>query len=275
MKPELQLLGEGTEAKWSGSTLPSITTMHVKLDCFYFRRFYSTVKLCRQPFHRLVFASPNLRTLSIEGPLPVPQAVRFNYNVFNPRVLDMFPPIEKLFINGYSMLDHEWNLWENRFRWDRLLSLSLGPRPVQGFFCQIYGRAVFLKHLKVEGFADHDSCLCLGKFILGFDTLETLELVNARCPILIVTNHPGLVKLCIHQDEPWPGEKRRVVPSAEDLLCLDHLCPLLETLEIDVKRKAGRWVSLEGSHNKNDNFTRAHTSHHLPHLHWHHLSHHD
>jgi len=45
------------------------------------------------------------------------------------------------------------------------------------------------------------------------------------------------------------------VPSAEDLLCLDHLCPLLETLEIDVKQKAGRWVSLEGSHNNNDSFT--------------------
>lgn len=249
MKPELQLLGEGEEGKWSGPALPCITAMHVKLDRYYFRRFYNNVRLCRQPFHRLVFASPNLRSLSIEGPWPDRDAATFDFDLFAPRAHVNFPPIEELSINGYYIVDYEWAMWGSRFPWMNLLSLSVGPRPVPGFLSLIANCALFLKHFKMEAFADHQSSDCLCKFILSFNTLETLELVNVPCSITIVGMHHGLVKLCLHQDEPWPDERARQVVSAQDLERLDKLCPLLEILELDMERQDGTWVSLESPYN--------------------------
>jgi hypothetical protein len=250
-KPELQLLGENSEEpKWTGPSLDCLTVMRLKIDNYYFRRHGFLTKLCRQPFHRLLIASPNLRTLSIEGPWPESRAEKFATRIFAPKKNFKFPPIQDLSLNGYHMVDYEWTLWQKRFPWEGLQSLTLGPRPVAGFSTDIARFAVFLKHFKMETFADHGNPHCLCKYIWSFNSLETLELVNVPCSLYVVMNHHKLLKLCLHQADPWPQERFKHAATAKQIWLLDKCCPYLQILELDLQRKDEKWVSLESPHNK-------------------------
>lgn len=107
------------------------------------------------------------------------------------------------------------------------------------------GHGTQLKHLKVEAFASQPESCCggLGEFLVAFDTLETLEVRNYKCSIETVVTHTRLMKLCLHNAEPWPGEPPRPVLSEAELVLLDTCCPNLESLEIDIQRDKNQWVS--------------------------------
>jgi hypothetical protein len=245
-QPTLHLLGEGTENKWIGPSLPCVEELHLRVrDCFY-RKYYGSIRICRQYFHRLIFASPNLRSLSIEGPLEGTWATQLRTNCFTPRPTGTFPPIQNLTMSGYSLFQSEWTLWGDRFDWSQLESLTLGPRPVVGLLENLTCASLSLKRFTMElPAANSRPCAVLLDFLMSFRTLETLRLVNSPTCLIGVLNHPELKELCLHQSDPWPNEKCRYWINDHRLKVLDMWCPELKSLELDLSRVSGEWVRLQ------------------------------
>ncbi|KAJ6110596.1 hypothetical protein N7486_002831 [Penicillium sp. IBT 16267x] len=146
-----------------------------------------------------------------------------------------FPPLQNLSLSGYFFREHtEISIWRERFPWEGLQSLSLGPRKNENFLEQLGGRLQFLTRFKNTANCNEtpSSNLELNLFLSSFHGLESLILEGYEPTLEVVTHHPNLKHLCLHAIESPDREGQTL--STKELEILDRSCPEITTLEIDV-----------------------------------------
>lgn len=158
-----------------------------------------------------------------------------------------FPFLEHLALYQYYIGSQMWHGWQDRFNWSNLSSLEIG----QGLFAPenlevMTGRLNNLKCFRITGSAVQNEELCrsLESFLVAFDTLVDLEILNCFVPLHAIARHTRLVNLCVHIGDTWNCLDSRAVFGNADLISLDTLCPELENLELDIEREteAEDWV---------------------------------
>ncbi|KAL3492438.1 hypothetical protein BJX62DRAFT_109393 [Aspergillus germanicus] len=200
---------------------------------------------CVPAAQRLIFNSPNLRSLSltlwwryggcvVSSPrYPVTTSFQFSGN-------EVFPPIEELSLDGYGnrMSDDEWTHWRDRFDWSKLCSLTLGPQDASGVLDRFAGYATALTSLEVRAYLGErsENREGLEALLYAFGSLRTLKLEGYICSVEAVAQHKGLEELWLHEDESARAAKERSVLTADHLEYLDRECPRLKTLKVDIKR---------------------------------------
>lgn len=208
-------------------------------------------------FQKLVFNCPNLRSLSLTvvdqhdhcnlRHLMFPSITNFHL-----AESDVFPPIKNLSLNGYHIGPLEWPHWRDRFRWEGLSSLSLGPQPDRHSLGLLTGYLQNLHHFTLLAYNEEESLPAedIDRFLISFGSLVHLEIRGHSCSAEAVGNHPGLTRLCLHECELSPEQLAQLGSSihrktltASDLELLQLRCPHIEELEIDCNRRDGRWVS--------------------------------
>lgn len=196
----------------------------------------------------LFAAFPNLDSLSVlvnrqaSGCRPGPLVSTTRLQPLTSSGSWTFPPLQSLSLSGYNFWDQtEISLWRERFPWERLQSLCLGPQDNKNFLEQFGSHLKFLKHFQNTANCNQtpSSHPELNLFISSFDGLESLMLKGYTPSLDAVTHHPNLKHLCLHAIEK-PGQKRPTL-SAKELEILDRSCPKLTTLEIDVNPESA-WV---------------------------------
>lgn len=158
---------------------------------------------------------------------------------------DKFPPIEDLSFNGYRPDIVEWVHWRDRFCWQNLTSLTLGPDGDHYVLRLIKGHVTALRRLKLTAWLGRgvNNCEELQDFLLSFNTLESLEVKGYSFPVYAIGNHPNLTRLCLHTIETDKPERPRRVLTIEDIERIDMYCPNITDLELDIQRGDGKWVS--------------------------------
>jgi hypothetical protein len=164
---------------------------------------------------------------------------------------DVFPPIKDLSLNGYQIGHLEWPHWRDGFRWDQLSSLTLGPQPDRHNLGLLTGYVQHLRHFTLLAYNEEESVPAedIDRFLMAFTSLVHLEIRGHSCSVEAVTNHPGLVHICLHECERSPEQLtqsglsiHRETLTAPDLELLHSRCPHIEDLEIDCNRRDGQWV---------------------------------
>lgn len=205
---------------------------------------------------KLLFACPNLRSLSLSvvdqhdhcnlRHLMFPSITNFHLSES-----DVFPPIKDLSLNGYQIGHLEWPHWRDGFRWDQLSSLTLGPQPDRHNLGLLTGYVQHLRHFTLLAYNEEESVPAedIDRFLMAFTSLVHLEIRGHSCSVEAVTNHPGLVHICLHECERSPEQLtqsglsiHRETLTAPDLELLHSRCPHIEDLEIDCNRRDGQWV---------------------------------
>ncbi|KAL4899098.1 hypothetical protein BDW74DRAFT_184101 [Aspergillus multicolor] len=197
---------------------------------------------------KLFFACPNLRSfsLSLVGNSGCMERVNWFPLVDSFRFMgtEVFPPLEKLALDGYYIRKLEWAYWRDGLDWSKLKALTLGPQDSFGLLGRLAGYATSLTTFKVYCYAGEDRAKDkkgLAKFLGSFDTLKMLDLKGYICVTSAIAHHRNLSTLCLHEDEPrWAGYRnQRRVLTVEELDLLDKQCPELRDLEVDIRRKDG------------------------------------
>ncbi|KAL2784457.1 hypothetical protein BJX66DRAFT_85355 [Aspergillus keveii] len=222
--------------------LPCITCLQLSLNPF---DQHNAENRCVPAAQRLIFNSPNLRSLSLTlwwryggcvvslPQYPVTTSFQFTGN-------EVFPLIEELSLDGYGnrMRDDEWAHWRERFDWSKLRSLTLGPQDASGVLDRFAGYATALTSLEVRAYVGErsENRTGLEALLCAFGSLRTLKLEGYICSVEAVAQHKGLEELWLHEDELASAAKERRVLTADDLEYLDKECPRLKTLKVDIKR---------------------------------------
>ncbi|KAJ5594633.1 uncharacterized protein N7459_000841 [Penicillium hispanicum] len=198
---------------------------------------------------RLFTIYPNLESLSVSINRYRTGCVRRHPRDYTTEIIPLelpgsetFPPLQSLSLSGYYCEEQEFQYWRDKFPWDRLESLSLGPEDNYGFLEQITGYVHRLKNLKVTAYCHRTETTSpqLDHFLGSFDTLESLTAKGFVPSVEAVGHHPNLKTLCLHAIEH--PERDRPVPSAQLIQKLDQYCPNLQSLAIDVQQE-DTWVS--------------------------------
>lgn len=200
---------------------------------------------------KLLFGCPNLKSFSLGitggyGGCVVYRHIYDRVDAFQFSGDETFPPLEELSLSGYRLREDEWEHWQELLQWSKLRSLTLGPRWQADFLELAEGYATSLQNLTVEVYTDADEravCPQLEEFLESFSSLESLTVKGYVVPLTPVSYHPGLKHLCLHSFTRGSSEKPRHAYSVKKLQKLDNICPLLETLELDLNRD-GEWVSM-------------------------------
>jgi hypothetical protein len=149
--PKLHLLGEYGRTQVT-TQWPCVRVLHTKVD--------TTSTLTRLGQKRLnlgkLFAAyPNLESVSVSvnrlGGVsrPTAQIAPLELSEDTP-----FPPLRSLSLSGYYIARREVSLWKERFPWDKLRSLSLGPQDNKNFLKHATGCVQGLTHFEITSYAD-------------------------------------------------------------------------------------------------------------------------
>lgn len=159
----------------------------------------------------------------------------------------LFPFLKHLALYKYYIGSQMWHGWQDHFNWSSLSSLEIG----QGLFAPenlevMTGRLSNLKSLRVTGSNIQNEELrgSLENFLMAFDTLVNLEILNCFVPVYAIARHSRLVNLRVHISDTWNCQDSRTIFENVDLISLDTLCPQLENLELDIERDTEKddWV---------------------------------
>ena len=251
-KTELQILAVQGWEKVPSRSLNCVSTIKASLlrETEEAPTAHDSIPSLMRNFQKLLFSCPNLESLSLTmyGPFQTPETL----SALVMSGEEEFPPIKNLSLNGYHISQGEWPHWRDRFCWESLSSLVIGPQP--SFTARLLqcfnGYATSLKHLKISVWTGEDEApdqQSLEWFLYSFDSLESLEIINYVCPVEALANHPNLVHLCVHLAEDWDSEEAVAWWNSADVDYLNENCPRLEVLEIDFERIAGEWVYLTTS----------------------------
>lgn len=246
-KPELHLLAESGEKPYPRS-LPRVTV--IKVHAFNIYPYVEGHPPPRQnhDFLKFITSCPNLKSCSwvVRNPnKSIIHQTLDDFEEFDTQTL--FPDLEQLALDGHYIGSQMWRDWQDHFSWSSLSSLEIGP---QLFALEnlklLTGRLMNLKCLKITGsdIQNEDLDRSLESFLISFDTLVNLELLNCSVPLEAISRHTRLSSLCVHIGETWNCLDSRVVYGNIDIVSLDALCPLLETLELDIERDSFKeeWV---------------------------------
>lgn len=251
-KTELQILAVQGWEKVPSRSLNCVSTIKASLlrETQEVPTADDSIPSLMRNFQKLLFSCPNLESLSLTmyGPFQTPETLSALVMTGE----EEFPAIKNLSLNGYHISQGEWPHWRDRFCWESLSSLVIGPQP--SFTARLLqcfnGYATSLKHLKISVWTGEDEAPdqeSLEWFLYSFDSLESLEIINYVCPVEALANHPNLVHLCVHLAEDWDSEEAVAWWNSADVDYLNENCPRLEVLEIDFERIAGGWVYLTTS----------------------------
>ncbi|KAK4864630.1 hypothetical protein LT330_009625 [Penicillium expansum] len=238
-KPELHLLAGGW-GKPCPRPLPRVTEIRVMwgTEC----EMRGEQRPLHQPdnFLNYITSCPNLKSCSWVAGNPKETVIGEPPNDIEGSVIHKpFPFLEHLDLYQYYIGTQMWHGWEDHFNWSSLSSLEIG----QGLFARenlnvMTGRLSNLKRFKITGndVQNEELCRSLETFLVAFDTLVDLELLNCFVPIHAITRHTRLANLCVHIIDTWSCLDSRTVFESEDLISLDALCPQLENLQLDIER---------------------------------------
>ncbi|RAK94542.1 hypothetical protein BO79DRAFT_283822 [Aspergillus costaricaensis CBS 115574] len=247
-KPELLLLNQYNEevnSSLAEQTLPRVTTLSASVNPANDRN-----RPNRQipTLQRLFFKCSHLRSFSLTvmrqyGGCVIRMPRHPVIWSFQLTGEETFPPLEHLALDGYRMDDQQWRFWSDGLRWDKLVSLAVGPQRCAGLFRCLVGFTRSLKILEVsvwEGEGD-DEREELIECLSSFDSLETLVLKGYMCPVEVISRHSNLSTLCLHKEESARKAHPRQVLTAEELSQLDVNCPKLKSLQVGVRRENDQW----------------------------------
>ncbi|KAJ5170268.1 uncharacterized protein N7500_003051 [Penicillium coprophilum] len=246
-KPELHLLQEDGEHLRS-HPLPRVTLIKVHQQKDLYTNMYSP-PLKIHHFRNFITSCPNLKSCSwvVSGYEASNGQTPSDFEGFDiPKPL---PSLEHLALDGHYLGSAMWHGWEADFNWSSLSSLEVSGLFVLENIKLMTGRLINLKHLKVIGsdVQNEELCRSLEHFLVLFDTLVDLEILNCFVPLHVIARHTRLVNLCVHIGDTWNCLDSRLVLSNDDLISLDTLCPRLENLELDIERENGtnEWAVLD------------------------------
>jgi hypothetical protein len=233
--PRIHLLGEKgrTQVKVK---MPFVRGLHTWVDATATTNTQGEISQTLA-LHELFSAYPNLEHLSVSVNRRYRGCVLGWWH--STRILPLtlsenetFPPLKAFSLSGYHIHGREISLWRERFPWDKLHSLSLGPQDNPGFLELATGRVNDLRTLKITSYGDSDSATKLDALLHSFNTLENLIAKGSVPSLAAVTHHTGLRHLCLHDIEQ-PDRKRRIL-NAEEIKDLDRHCPKIASLKIDL-----------------------------------------
>lgn len=246
-KPELHLLAENGEISCPRS-LPRVTVIKVSAV-----NKYSYVEGHPPPrqthnFVKFITSCSNLKSCSWVVKNPDEKVIcqtTSDLEEFDTQA--PFPDLEHLALDGHYIGSQLGHGWQNHFKWSNLSSLEIGP---QLFALEnlrlMTGCPMKLKCLKVTGSDVQNEELgrSLENFLMSFDTLVNLEILNCFFPLDAISRHTRLSRLCVHIGETWNCLDSRAVYGNLDMISLDTLCPQLENLELDIERDSFKeeWV---------------------------------
>lgn len=239
--------------------MPGVITVHAKVNphCDW-----PNMPNRRIPaLQKLFFACPNLKAFTLRvspdyGGCTGPRR-KYHPQVYNFELSreEIFPPLESLSLDGYSMRREEAKRWRDGLDWEKLTALRLGPNPIRygrnwtqrpsTYLLKFFtGHAKALRNLKIEAWAGEgdDDCPVLEEFLMSFDTLEEISVRGHFVSSRALGHHPRLKRLALHTIELQREGARRPTLDAADLSFLDESCLDLETMEIDIHRDEA-WVS--------------------------------
>ncbi|KAL2697500.1 hypothetical protein AAEP93_011404 [Penicillium crustosum] len=236
-KPELHLLA-GDGEKSCLRSLPSVTLIRVLWDTKSDINEQSP-PLQTDNFLNYITSCPNLKSCSWAATHPNELIGRRNDDLKGSSIHKPFPFLKHLALYQYYIGSQMWHGWQDHFNWSSLSSLEIG----QGLFAPenlevMTGRLNNLRSLRVTGndIQNEELCSSLENFLVAFDTLVDLEILNCFVPVHAITRHSRLVNLCVHIGDTWNCQDSRAVFENADLISLDTLCPQLENLELDIER---------------------------------------
>jgi hypothetical protein len=154
-----------------------------------------------------------------------------------------FPPLKNLSLSGYHIRDEEKPFWKQRFPWGELESLTLGVQTHSGVLESATGNIYRLKKFQITSYTRYtvsNSSPELESFLSSFHSLESLTAKGLVPSMNSVINHSNLKHLCLHAIEETDQERKTL--SLEEIEGLDHHCPNLTSLELDINPN-GTWVS--------------------------------
>lgn len=244
-KPELHLLA-GDGQRPCVRSLPSVTLISVLGDTKSDINGHSS-PLQTDNFLNYITSCPNLKSCSWAVRHPNKLIGRTPDDFEGSSVHKPFPFLKHLALYQYYIGNRMWHGWQDHFNWSSLSSLEIG----QGLFASenlevMTGRLNNLKSLRITGsdIQNEEICGSLEKFLVAFDTLVDLEILNCFVPVHAIARHSRLVNLCVHTGDTWNCQDSRTVFENADLISLDALCPQLENLELDIERDTEKddWV---------------------------------
>ncbi|KAF3385073.1 hypothetical protein F1880_001867 [Penicillium rolfsii] len=151
---------------------------------------------------------------------------------------ETFPPLERLSLSGYDVSGDEAALWRDRFPWDRLQSLSIGPQDNPGLLKLATGKVLNLKEFQITSYEPLSFPAELDDFLCSMDSLESLIAKGAVPSLTSVLHQSNLKHVCLHDIEE-PDRERQAL-DAEQIRKLSLNCAKLQTLEIDLDPN-GKW----------------------------------
>lgn len=253
--PKLRLLREDGRTRVN-TKMPFVQTLHTHVDAHARapRERRGTErseevhvwKPQRLALHEIFNAFPNLEELSVSVNRLQGGCV-MDFSASSTMILGLvlpddatFPPLKCLSLSGYPVEGNEAALWQDRFPWDGLQSLSLGVQSSQGFLQLATGKVAKLKEFRITSFNHLSSSAELDAFLCSIDSLESLTAKGAVPSLNSVFHQSNLKHICLHEIEQ-PDRERRTL-EAEQIRELSRSCPKLKTLEIDLDPN-GTWVS--------------------------------
>ncbi|OQE39265.1 hypothetical protein PENCOP_c007G05790 [Penicillium coprophilum] len=239
-KPELHLLQENGEHLRSHS-LPRVTLIKVRRQTNSYANIYAP-PLKIHHFLNFITSCPNLKSCSwvVRSHEASNGQTPSDFEGFGiPKPL---PSLEHLALDGYYLGSAMWHDWEADFNWSSLSSLEVGGLFALENIKLMTGRLANLKHFKVIGsdVQNEELCRSLEQFLVLFDTLVDLEILNCFVPLHVIARHTRLVNLCVHIGDTWNCLDSRIVFSNDDLISLEAMCPQSENLELDIERENGK-----------------------------------
>lgn len=246
-KPEVSLeLRNFDKCIFSDEALSCISSLDTAVDPHTDRNGPNTRMLAMQ---WLFFNCPNLRSFKLSvfddyGGCVMNAPSYPIIETFQLTGEEQFPPLQELTLDGYYMNDEECVHWQNRFQWDNLSSLTVGPRASSRLLGYFAGYATSLASLKVSAYPDEvqENRKALEKLLTSFNSLATLELKGYICSVKAIGYHKSLSTLFLHEDEPADEGSMRRVLTVEELVYLDTQCPNLTSLTVDIRRSDNKLV---------------------------------
>ncbi|KAF7586635.1 hypothetical protein BBP40_008545 [Aspergillus hancockii] len=230
--PQLHLRVEDGTTTDFPTVLPCVSSIRAHIDPYDRYKYWIDPNTRIIALQKLFFACPNLQAFSVDV------LCSGQHTNFIPNKEDIFPPVERLSLNGYTIADDDWVHWKERCRWEKLSSLTIGPHMEhRKILSALTGYAQHLRSLVIRWHSWHleGPSAEIERYLLSFNSLEDLEVTGYKWVIRAVTNHPNLTRLWTHtQDYPASEE-------AEYLQDLEVYCPKLEALRFDMQGQRGRW----------------------------------
>lgn len=234
-KPQLHLLAESGLVSCPRS-LPAVTALRVKDESDY------DGDKGPNYFLSYIASYPNLKSV-------IWKRRDHFYRPYRVSGFDMdniFRSLEHLALDGHILSNGIWDWPHGPFNLSNLSSLELGPdwMSASSNLSLLTGHMVNLRRLKVwtKLWETRQLCQPLINFLLSFDTLVDLTIINLFVSFHAITGHTGLVNLRVHEEETRRSVYACHMPGKQDLISLDVSCPHLETLELDVERVNNGWV---------------------------------